>query len=262
MKCLRVERPREWKDARLYVLADEHIGDAHHDSQCLDEKLQLIKNDDHAMVIVNGDVLNAALKNSVSDVYSETMTLGAAIDYTTALLMPIKDKIIAGTMGNHEYRAYKEAGVDVVRVIFANLGIVDRYLCEGGMVFIRFGQNGTQKHGREFPPKVWYSVYVTHGSGGGRREGGKANRLADMASIVDADVYIHSHVHTPMVLRKCFHRVDPYNCVTVSADRLFVNTGASLSWGGYAQTGEYDPASKRTPVIKLDGREKIACATL
>lgn len=262
MRRLKVERPREWEEARLYVLADEHIGDAHHDAIWLEKKLDQIKRDDHALVIINGDILNTALKSSVSDVYAEKMNLGTAIDYVTELLTPIKDKIIAGTIGNHEYRAYKEAGIDVMNVIFANMGIADRYMHEGGLIFVRMGQNGTRTHGREFPPKIWYSVYVTHGSGGGRKDGGKVNRLADMASIVDADIYIHSHTHTPMILRKSFYRIDPYNCSTVSSDRLFVNTGASLSYGGYAMQNEYSPASKRTPVITLSGRNKVAQATI
>ena len=262
MRCLRVERPREWKDARLYVIADEHIGDAHHDPQWLDEKMKRIRSDDRAMVIVNGDLLNTALRHSVSDVYSEQMSLGEQIDYATRLLEPIKDKIIAGTIGNHEYRAYKEAGIDVMKVVFANLGIADRYLCEGGLIFIRMGQNGTDRHGRKNPPKLWYSVYVTHGSGGGRKEGGKAIRLADMASTVDADIYIHSHTHMPMILRKCFYRADPYNCTGIMVDRLFVNTAATLNYGGYGQMYEYSPSSKKSPVITLSGETKTAQATL
>lgn len=262
MRCLRVERPREWKDARLYVIADEHIGDPHHDAQCLEAKMSQIAQDDRAMVIVNGDLLNTALRHSVSDVYAEQMSLGEQIDYATKLLEPIKDKIIAGTIGNHEYRAYKEAGIDVMKVVFANLGIADRYLCEGGLIFIRMGQNGCQRHGRKNPPKLWYSVYVTHGSGGGRKEGGKAVRLAEMASTVDADIYIHSHTHMPMILRKCFYRADPYNCTGIMVDRLFVNTAASLGYGGYGQMFEYSPSSKESPVITLSGEKKTAYATL
>ena len=44
--------------------------------------------------------------------------------------------------------------------------------------------------------QMCYTIYTTHGRGGGRKEGAKAIRLADMASIVDADIYIHSHAFT------------------------------------------------------------------
>ena len=262
MRCLRVERPREWKDARVYVIADEHIGDAHHDALWLEEKIKQIQSDDRAMVIVNGDLLNTALKHSVSDVYSEKMTLGEQIDYASKLLEPIKDKIIAGTIGNHEYRAYKDAGIDVMKVVFANLGISDRYIHEGGLIFIRMGQNGTATHGRQHPPKLWYSVYVTHGSGGGRKVGSKANRLQELSSIADADIYISSHVHTPMIFRECYYRADPYNCTGVKVDRLFIYTAASLKYGGYGQMYGYCPSSMKSPVITLSGEKKIADASL
>lgn len=44
MHCIRADRPTDWPCANLYILADEH----------------------------NGDLLNMALRNSVSDVYGET----------------------------------------------------------------------------------------------------------------------------------------------------------------------------------------------
>lgn len=258
MKHIRVERPREWEEARLYVIADAHIEDKHHDADLMQKTLQTIKGDDHALVIINGDILNTALRNSVSDVYGEKMNLGEAIDYVSKMLEPIKDKIVAGTIGNHEYRAYKEAGIDVMNVIFANLGITDRYLCEGGVIYIRLGQNGKRTHGREFPPKVCYSVYVTHGGRGGGSVGSTANALARMPSVCDADIYIHSHTHTPLSYRSGYYRLDPYNCSSTFVDRLFVNTAAMLGYGGYAQMKEYSPASKRTPCIVLNGRAKDA----
>lgn len=258
MKSLRVERPREWDEARLYVIADAHIGDKHHDPDVMRRTLQTIKDDDHALVIINGDILNTALRNSVSDVYDEQMTLGEAIDCVSKMLEPIKDKIIAGTIGNHEYRAYKEAGIDVMKVIFANLGIADRYLCEGGVIFIRFGQNGKHTHGRQFPPKIYYSVYVTHGGRGGGSASSTASALARMPSICDADIFIHSHTHTALSFNEGYYRLDPYNCTTTYVDRLFVNTAAMLKYAGYGQMKEYSPASNRTPRIVLSGRVKEA----
>lgn len=39
----------------------------------------------------------------------------------------------------------------------------------------------------------------------------EAIRLADMASIIDCDIYIHSHTHLPMVMKQGFHRIDLQN---------------------------------------------------
>jgi hypothetical protein len=94
---------------------------------------------------------------------------------------------------------------------------------------------------------------VTHGSGGGRREGGKINRLADLASIVDADIYIHAHTHLPVIFKEAFYRVSGSNSSVALVDKMFVNTAATLNYGGYGDRQGFKPASKRNPVIYLDG---------
>ena len=87
-------------------------------------------------------------------------------------------------------------------------------------------------------------------------------RLADMASIVDADVYIHSHTHLPAVMKQAFYRSDSSNCCAKKVDKLFVNTGAALEYGGYGQAQEFKPNSNCNPVIHLEAKTKRARATL
>jgi hypothetical protein len=103
---------------------------------------------------------------------------------------------------------------------------------------------------------------VTHGSGGGRKEGGKINRLADLASIVDADIYIHAHTHLPLVFRESFFRVSSANSSVAQVDKLFVNTAAALKYGGYGDKQGFKPASTTAPVIYLSGTEHRMWAKL
>lgn len=115
-------------------------------------------------------------------------------------------------------------------------------------------------------PESWphaniYALADLH-IGGGRKEGAKAIRLADMAAIVDADCYIHSHTHLPMVMKQSFYRVSAGNCSVAKVSKLFVNTGAALDYGGYGQAQEYKPASHETPVIHLEASHKRMSATL
>ena len=117
---------------------------------------------------------------------------------------------------------------------------------------MRFGKHSSGNHGR----RVCYTIYTLHGSGGGRKEGAKAIRLADMASIIDVDVYIHSHTHLPMIMKQGFHRVDLSNSAVALVDKLFVNTAANLKYGGYGEAGEFKPSSMDTPVIYLNGTKK------
>ena len=144
------------------------------------------------------------------------------------------------------------------------LGIEERYCREGGVLFIKVGESPNIKNTSDNTKKaqILYAISITHGSGGGRKEGAKAIRLADMASIVDADIYIHSHTHLPMVMKTATYRTDMSNCRLKKVDKLFVNTSAKLDYGGYGQTFEYKPSSTADVTIYLSGTEKAFSANL
>jgi hypothetical protein len=164
------------------------------------------------------------------------------------IFQPLADagKILACLGGNHEARVYKSDGLDLTAIMCGQLGIPEKYSATTALLFIRFGRNSDK--GR--PQR--YTAYVTHGTGGGRREGGKVNRLADLACIVDADIYIHAHTHLPLVFKESFFRVCESNSSVAMVDKLFVNTAASLNYGGYGDKAGFKPASKSSPVIYLD----------
>ena len=168
------------------------------------------------------------------------------------MFSPIKDKILCITHGNHENRTYKKEGINLSYLIAAQLGLQDRYTPTSAVIFLRFGKGNKHLHDR----KISYTIYALHGSGGGRKEGAKAIRLADMASIIDTDIYIHSHTHLPMVIKQAFHRIDVMNSTVAIVDKLFVNTAANLKYGGYGEAEEFKPSSMDTPVIYLNGKKK------
>ena len=161
------------------------------------------------------------------------------------------------TQGNHEARTYRTDGIDLTYMVARELDIEDKYVREGGVLFVRVGfERGA--HNRPF----CYTFYVTHGSGGGRKEGAKAIRLADMASIVDAQIFVHAHLHLPLIMKQAFFRVSYQNSSVAQYEKLFVNASSQLSYGGYGQTYEFKPNSTKSPVIYLSGRRKIFEAKL
>jgi predicted phosphodiesterase len=262
LHCVRADYPGEWTTARLYALADLHIGDPTVDVVAIYDTLKRIKDDPYALCVLNGDLMNTATRNGVSDVYGEVIPPMEQITAMCKMLEPIKDKIVGVTGGNHEARVYKMDGIDMTRLVCRQLGIEEKYSPDGVLVFLRFGKRGGQSRHSDQVNAQWYSIYATHGSGGGRKEGAKAIRLADMAAIVDADVYIHSHTHLPMIFREAFFRVNVPTGSAALVDKLFVNTGAALGYGGYGQQQEYKPSSTSTPIITFDARNKRATATL
>ena len=256
MHTVKIELSKDLKSIELHTLADLHLGDSHCNHAEIQRQIKAIKDNPIAYCILNGDLMNNATKTSISDSYAENLTPMQQIGQAVELLTPIKDKILSIQSGNHEKRTYNKEGIDLTEIVARELRLTDRYSKTGNLIFIRFGWDGN--HGR----KQWYSVYANHGSGGGRKEGAKAIRLADMASIVDADVYIHSHTHLPMIMKEGFFRVNATASVVTNVTKLFVNTSSTLDYGGYGEAFEFKPNSIDTPIIYLDGTRKRADARL
>lgn len=248
----------DFPSVEIHTLSDWHIGDKACDEDSIKEELEYIRNTENCFAICNGDLMNNATKTSVSDSYSEEIPPMEQLQKLQELLEPIKDKLLILTQGNHEARTYRTDGIDLTALLAKQLGIYDRYVREGGVLFLRFGKSSSKTHNRP----VSYSVYCTHGSGGGRKEGAKAIRLADMASIVDCDIYLHSHTHLPMVMKQNFFRVNMGNSSVAQVEKLFVNSSAKLGYGGYGQTYEFKPSNTTSPIIYLSGRNKNFSAKL
>lgn len=234
----------------IHPMADLHLGDFMSDYKLIMERIEYIKNTPNAYCILGGDLMDTAVASSIGDTYGANLQPMEQLQECVKIFEPIKDKILAVLPGNHENRVYKSDGLDLTAIMCNQLGIAAKYSSTTALLFIRFGKNGADGH--KDRPQL-YSLYVTHGSGGGKREGGKVNRLADLASIVDADVYIHAHTHLPLVFKESFFRTSRTTSTVEIVDKLFVNTSASLNYGGYGDKAGFKPASKRSPVIYLDG---------
>jgi len=263
MECIKADLSRSLDAIEIHTFADLHIGDKHSDGKLIQQRINYVKDTDNAYCILNGDICNWALRNSKSDPYAEVLKPMEQIQMFADLFSPIKEKLLAITPGNHESRSYTSDGIDVTQIACQQIGVSNRYSNTSALVFVRFGAIAKKEStGTGEDRKVCYTIYTVHGGGGGRKEGSNANRLADMACIVDADIYIHSHTHLPMIMKEAFFRTDLRNSAVAVVDKLFVNTGASMTYGGYAEIQEYKPASKATPVIYLSGKSKDFTARL
>ena len=259
MKTIKIDLSQDISQLEIHPFADEHIGDEHCDIKRLLARIDYVKNTPNAYCILNGDILDNATKTSIGDVYTQEFNPMGQLEKAVEIFSPIKDKILCITHGNHENRTYKKEGINLSRLIATQLGLEDRYSPTSAILFIRFGKvsNGKKEtNGSGNLRKICYTIYTLHGSGGGRKEGAKAIRLADMASIIDTDIYVHSHTHLPMIMKQGFHRLDYRNSSVAFVDKLFVNTAANLQYGGYGEAGEFKPSSMDTPIIYLNGTKK------
>lgn len=252
MKTVVATLPTNIKTLELVCISDSHIGDPYANEQELMKQIRYVEDTPNCYAIINGDIMNNATKSSVSDSYNETLSPMEQIVKAVMLLKPISDKILAITQGNHERRTAKESGVDLMKIIAMELGVVDKYSEGMVYVFVRLGEMDSHHHYKKVP----YTILVTHGNGGGRTVGAKANRLADLVSIADADIYLYGHTHQNMAFKEGFMRVDWHNNNVNMVERLFVNSGAFLDWGGYAEQAQYRPSVIAPPHIFLSGTER------
>ena len=256
MKPVVLELPEDLEHIDVHLLGDWHIGDPLCDLVSVAEKLDEIRESPNAYCILGGDLCDMALRDSIGDVHGAKLSPMGQVERVVSLIKPLREKVLCMVRGNHENRVYKSTGIDPLAFAASELGLGERYSDTSALLFVQFGHD--TKHGG----RMQYTMYVTHGAGSGRKEGGKLQRLADLQNIIDCDIYCHNHTHLPAVFPTCSYRIDYTHRKPVLVEHLFVNGGASLNYGGYADVGGFKPAGKRHPVIHLTSGRKHFTATL
>ena len=257
MKDIVFKLPKEtekFEDIEIIPLSDLHIGDAQCNYKAILDRIKYIKETPNVYCLLNGDLMNNAI--STSDPFAEEFTPMGQVKKVCELFGDIKDKIISITSGNHENRTYKVSGIDISYMYALEMGIANRYTNEGALVFLECGSESRGRIRNGKVRGVSYVIYHSHGTGGGKMIGGKLNRLEYLSGICDADIYIMGHTHLPATFKEGYIRVDPRNHTHANITKLFVNTSATLEFGGYGERFGFKPSSMDTPSIILGNHKK------
>lgn len=239
------------KEIIICPLADIHLGDPLLDNKLLNKTIDYIKNNENVYTILNGDLMNTALKTSVSNSYEEKLTPMQQIEALVELLEPIKNKILVATIGNHENRIAKDTSIDIMHIAMKELGLGHRYTNGSYYLYLYFGK---KKSGRI--TEMVYTIYGQHGAGGGRKSGSKLNRVVEMSNICIADVFLMSHVHEPIGTKKVIYIPDYSNKALTRKEMLFAISNSFLNYGGYAETFMFSPVSTSRIEIILNATER------
>jgi hypothetical protein len=153
MKLLTQYVPKNW---RLYVLGDLHAGTVMFHESAFVKAIGSIKRDPNARVILQGDMVEAIAVDDKRFQYDshdpEKATPRMQEEYLIKVLAPIKDKIVAILMGNHEYKLKNYT--DITHNICNGIGIPERngtYTCK-----VNFVNEDTQAS--------QFKGFFTHGS--------------------------------------------------------------------------------------------------
>ena len=233
-----------FESVNVMPLYDVHIGE-HIDEKLLLKWREKVLSAPNNFVIVGGDLVNMALKNSKSDPYSATMTPMKQIEKAVEFLLPIKDRILGMVPGNHEARMTKDTSVDPMYFIATELGLKDIYSPTTCVVWLKVGVKTN---------KSVFSIFFYHGSGGGKSIGGKTSGVMKLEETLDADVYVAGHTHMPAGVPLGYMRRDVRHDRYIHVNHYFVNSNDFVIWNNsYAEAWGSRPTAKAIPVITFYG---------
>lgn len=255
MKSVKIDLPIELDGIDIEIFSDMHLGSKKCDFKTIQERVNKVKENQNTYCIIVGDVLNNSTKTSVGDVYEEQLTPMQQVKQAISIFEPIKDKILGCVSGNHERRSYKTDGIDLLYFMCSELGISDRYDFASCLLFIRLGKSKVCISKGKFR-KVLYTLYMTHGSAGGRTVGAKANYLERLSGNINADIIVVGHTHTPLNFPIQTICVDEQNSGFYMKEQYLVNASSTLNYEEYAELYGMRPSSKKSPTILLNGKKK------
>ena len=260
MKIIKVNLNKEkeeiTKDITIIPIADVHLGDKLANLKLFKEVLERIKNEPYTYTIINGDLCNMALKNSKSDVYGDSLSPMQQVIEVINYLEPIKDKILLLSTGNHEDRTLKETNIDVTRLIARELGIEDRSASAWWYLYVTLGEDIKKR-------PITYGITGLHGYGGGRRSGGKINKLEDMSQVVIADLYIMSHTHKPISTKGCIYIPYYQSKALMKQEMHYLMTNSFLeSDDSYAEKLGFPPSNTSITEATLSSKKRKVRTTI
>ena len=233
----------------VYLIADVHVGSMQCNLDKFNEVVDEISKTKNAYLILNGDLIDNALKDSISFEY-DGLSPSSSINIVCEILKPVAKKILCINTGNHEMRSKKAADIDPNLLIATILGVKDKYSDGASILFLPLVN--APKKGKD----TLFTIFCYHGAGGGTRVGSKASKVQDMAKICQTDIYMMSHVHLPMVFKEDYLEIDKVHYSVRQRTRTFVISNSFLDYGGYGEKKGYTPATIAVPKVHLSCKRK------
>lgn len=251
MKVIKRDLPSNIDKLTIIPISDVHIGDKTANIKAFKEVLERIKNEPNTYTILNGDLLNFALKNSKSDTYEDNPSPMTQVLTLCNMLEDIKSKVLVMGCGNHEDRVIRDTNIDVLYLVAKQLGIEDRYCPSWWYLYLTFGKTSKNR-------PALYTITGYHGAGGGGTTGGKANKVKRMSQVVLADIYLMSHVHEPIQTKGIIFVPDYQHKSVVKKEMYYCISNAFVEYeGSYAEKMGLIPSNNGITEIELDGHKKL-----
>lgn len=107
------------------------------------------------------------------------------------MMYPIKHLCLGLHVGNHEDELRRRTGHDYVIQLCDELGV--EYL--GDTAYVRLVIRNARDKANDNPAKYGFTIFSHHGHYNGEKMGGAVNKLVDISSGWEADIYLMGHTH-------------------------------------------------------------------
>lgn len=241
--------------ATIRHIADCHLGSPNCDLDLVNSLVQEnVAN--HWYTFLVGDLWDVGLKDSKTDVFTQTGTITYWLDEAVEIFKPLAENglILGVVQGNHENRLVRAAGMDLTHELCERLGVGHLYNPHSVIALIQVGKQGscTRTNGKHYNWACNYLFHVTHGHGGGRSAGGRSNALKRASEKIDSDVYLQGHTHHSDVLLGSTLRVNRQHMLVTQVDQVFVCCGSCLTYeDSYGEGMNLAPSDNRYPRVFL-----------
>ena len=233
---------------KIACISDVHYGALEHMTKEWDSFVKSVAEDPNRYLILNGDLINNNTRSSVGSPWDDVVRPREQKRRMVEYLMPIKDKILCCTSGNHERRSMKDADDDPTYDIMTKLDIEDVYRQNAAFMKLQLKNDG----------HATYTFAVTHGAGGGIYTGATVNRNERWGNIIDGvDCVVVGHTHKGTVTKPSKLVFDPYNNKVTVKEYVVISCVAWQRYAEYPLQKMLLPSSTGDPqILYLSDKEK------
>ena len=231
---------RELPYVDIYFIHDVHFGSELFDKKKWEGIKAKILQDDRAFVCFIGDLMENALPNSKSDMFTQKHSPTEQKEWVVEQLKAFKDKTIAVVPGNHEYnRTTKNCGLYPLYDCCLLAGIGDKY--RDTIAFIDIGVGVLNKAKQK---QVHYFGQIQHKA--------KDIKTVHSSDYTDGiDWFANGHDHSPNDKPRAKLVFDKHNKVIFKRNIECINCGSFCFYGGYGSKGAYRPQSDKMYMLRL-----------
>lgn len=227
----------------IYPIGDLHIGSPEFEEGVLKKWSDKVENDNRSKIVIVGDMVDNALKDSKTDAFKAKMRPQDQKRELQRVLEPFRDKILGAVGGNHEDRSMRASDSCPLYDVMCKLDLEDLYRENMAFIKVNLGQRTKDR-------QVSYSIVLAHGN--------SRNKTENFSYAIDGmDVFVTGHTHQPTNRFPAKIVIDAHNEVVRMVPFTHIVVPSMQRYGGYALKGMYMPQNNtKIPVITLMGDSK------